>query len=142
MRYWDSSAIVPLLVGEGLSESAADCLRADAGMITWWATPVECVSALARREREGSLAAAEMSQAIKRLAVLRERWVEVEPSQQVRDFAMRLLRVHTLRAADALQLAAAMVVRDSAGAVLPFVSCDERLESAAEKEGLEVVRLG
>ena len=69
MRYWDSSAIVPLVVGESLSKAAADCLRADAGIITWWVTPVECVSALARREREGNLTAAGMSQAIKRLAV-------------------------------------------------------------------------
>ena len=141
MKYWDSSAIVPLLVGESLSKAATDCLRADAGVITWWATPVECVSALARREREGTLAAAGMSEAIKRLTVLRERWVEVEPSQQVRDFSMRLLRVHALRAADALQLAAAMMVRDSGGAGLPFVCCDERLQLAAEKEGLEVLRL-
>ena len=141
MRYWDSSAIVPLIVGESLSKAAADCLKADAGIITWWVTPVECVSALARREREGHLATAGAMQAIKRLGVLREQWVEVEPSQQVRDLSLRLLRVHPLRAADALQLAAAMVIRDGYGASLSFVCCDDRLQLAAEKEGLDVLRL-
>lgn len=142
MRYWHSSAIVPLLVGESLSDAAADCLRADARIIAWWATPVECVSALARREREGSLTPAGMLQAIKRLEVLRSQWVEVEASNQVRDRSLRLLRIHPLRAADALQLSAALVVRDSAGADLPFVCCDDRLQLAAEKEGLDVLRLG
>lgn len=141
MRYWDSSAIVPLLIAENLSNAAAECLRADPGIITWWATPVECVSALARREREGNLAGASVTQAIKRLTMLRDRWAEVEPSQEVREVSMRLLRMHPLRAADALQLASALVIRGNADEALQFVGCDERLLLAAEKEGLETRRL-
>lgn len=141
MKYWDSSAIVPLLIAESLSDAAANCLRSDPALITWWATPVECVSALARREREGTLAPASAQQAIKRLTLLRDQWVEVEPSQQVRELSMRLLRVHPLRAADAMQLAAALVVRNGYGPGLTFVCCDDRLQLAAEKEGLDVERL-
>ena len=47
MRFWDSSGIVPLLVEEASSASMRAHLRADGDLVVWWATPVECVSALA-----------------------------------------------------------------------------------------------
>ena len=59
MRFWDSSAVVALLAAEAAHDHVAEILAADPAMLVWWATPVECASAIARRERDGSLSAAE-----------------------------------------------------------------------------------
>jgi hypothetical protein len=48
---------------------------------------------------------------------------------------MRLLRVHPLRAADSLQLAAAVVASEGDPGELPFVCLDEKLAQAASREG-------
>jgi predicted nucleic acid-binding protein len=64
----------------------------------------------------------------------------VQPVTAVRTTAIRLLRVHPLRAADALQLAAAIVAAEDHPATLQLVTLDERLAQAAEREGFEVVR--
>jgi len=75
-------------------------------MCVWWATEVECVSALCRLERDGALTDMATTVAIERLDALADSWNEVQPVVAVRVAARRLLRVHTLCAADALQLAA------------------------------------
>ena len=84
----------------------------DPVMCVWWATEVECVSALARLEREGALADTATTVALERLDLLAESWNEVQPVSAVRSAARRLLRVHSLRAADAFQLAAAVVAAE------------------------------
>jgi uncharacterized protein len=140
MRFWDSSAVVPLLVGEPSTAGAMAALEADPALVAWWATEAECVSALARLEREGALSAAGMTAALGRLAALAAAWHEVEPVPLVRQTAIRLLRVHPLRAADALQLAAAIVAAEDAPGALPFVTLDDRLAAAADREGFRVVR--
>ncbi len=139
MKFWDASAIVPLLVSEAESAGAGALLERDPEMLVWWGTPVECTSALARREREGALAAAEVADAVERLRAASEAWQEVLPADVVRTTAQRLLRVHPLRAADALQLAAAIVASEHDPASLPFVSLDDRLGDAAGREGFPVV---
>ncbi len=105
-------------------------------MLVWWGTPVECSSALARREREGALRAPEVAGALTRLRALTDSWEEVLPSEPVRGLAQRLLRVHDLRASDSLQLAAALTAAEREPGTLEFVSLDERLNGAAEREGL------
>ncbi len=139
MRFWDSSALVPLLVTEAASAQVADLLREDAGMIVWWATRLECVSALRRREREGALTGADVRQSSELLGELSDRWSEVLPTRRVRALAERALGVHALSAADALQLAAAQVWsrEDPAGA--PLVCLDERLRDAAAREGFSAL---
>jgi len=82
-------------------------LREDSAMVAWWGSPVECWSAFARLSREGVLDETAVQAATERLDTLRQAWVEVLPTEQVRNHAARLLRIHPLRAADALQLAAA-----------------------------------
>lgn len=52
---------------------------------------------------------------------------------------MRLLRIHELRAADALQLAAALVLAVFDPKTLPFVTLDACLATAAEREGFAVL---
>lgn len=140
MRFWDASAIVPLLVAEPASDGMLGLLDADPELLVWWGTPVECVSALARREREGALAAASVTQAVERLRAVAAAWQEVLPGDLVRAAAQRLLRVHPLRAADALQLAAAVVAAEHDAATLPFVCLDERLAEAAAREGFPILR--
>ena len=140
MRFWDTSAVAPLLVREPRTERARELLEWDAELAVWWATPVECWSALSRRVREGALTPAVEDEAAARLDLLRGAWYELLPSEAVRTRARRLLRVHPLRAADALQLAAALVW--AAGEEeAEFVAADGRLCDAARLEGLAVVRL-
>jgi hypothetical protein len=140
MRFWDSSAVVPLLVREPTSPPVlAEYLR-DPDQIAWWATGVECVSALVRVEREGSLAPTDMVAAVARLDALELAWAEVQPTDRLRETAVRLLRVHPLRAADAMQLAAAIVAAEGHAGSLTLVTLDDRLALAAEREGLRVVR--
>ncbi len=138
MRFWDTSALVPLLVHEATSASAAAGFEADPQVITWWGTAIECVSALARLEREGALDPVATRQAYERLDALELAWAEVQPSEQVRALASRLLRVHALRAGDALQLAAALAASEGHPASLVLVTLDDRLALAAEREGLKV----
>ena len=59
--------------------------------------------------REKALTAAGRQQAMARLDYLRRRWHEVQPGDDVRDEAERLLTRHPLRAGDALQLSAALI---------------------------------
>ena len=135
MRFWDTSALVPLLLAEEASVVCQRLYREDPLCVVWWGTEVECVSAVARLEREGALSAAQASATLRRLDDLAGRWLEVQPVAMVRTTARRLLRVHPLRAADALQLAAALVASEGDPASLPFVSGDARLRDAATREG-------
>jgi len=140
MRFWDTSAVVPLLDDEPSSEAAVREFERDPHLVVWWGTEVECVSAVTRRERDGALDGQSVVRALDRLDRMSLEWTQVEPAQRVRQVACRLLRVHPLRAADALQLAAAIAATEGQPASLPFVTLDDRLAKAAEREGFEVVR--
>ena len=138
MRFWDSSVVVPLLVSEPATAGREKQLRADPVMLVWWGTPVECASALQRLVRDGALREGDAKSAETRLRQLERWWVEVEPTQNVRRQAERLLRLHPLRTADALQLAAALVACQHDPAALIFLTADERLADAARREGFPV----
>jgi predicted nucleic acid-binding protein len=137
--FWDSSALVPVLVSEARSAEMIALLRSDRAPAMWWATPVECQSALQRRRRENVLAATALSEALVRLECLAEDLDVVAPSTRLRDTAGRALAAHPLRAADALQLAAALAwSADDAGGEA-FVCLDDRLRHAARREGFDVL---
>ncbi len=138
MRFWDTSAIVPLLLEQEATAVVTRLLRDDRDVAAWWGTAVQCASAAARLRREERLTVAEEGRVLELLGTLRASWLEVLPSDELRDQAMRMLRVHALKAADALQLAAARVWAGSvAGAEL--VTYDERLALAARLEGFVVL---
>lgn len=139
MRYWDSSAIVPLLVMDNSSTRVREIHAADPAIATWWGTLVECVSALARLERDGELTTADLATSITRARRAAKSWLEVGPSDDVREQAIRLLRVHQLRGADALQLAAAIVASGFQPNTLEFVTLDRNQGVAADKEGFRVI---
>lgn len=141
MRYWDSSAVVPLLVREDSSARVEALLSEDGVVVSWWGTPVECSSAIGRRERDGSITMSEAAVASRKLAMLESRWLEIAPSDELRDVACRVVRVHDLRAADALQLAAAAAASGDQDDPLAFVTLDERLALAAGREGFPVYGL-
>jgi uncharacterized protein len=139
VKFWDASAVVPLLVMETSSRHLQSLAAKESAMLVWWGSKVECVSALARRERDGALDARVMAIALRRLQQLADAWHEIDPSDAIRETAERFLRVHPLRAADALQLAAAFAAAERRPASLEIVTLDDRLADAARKEGFGVV---
>lgn len=139
MRYWDASAIVPLIAIQEITDTLRAEADRDPSIVTWWGTRVECVSAVSRRERERVLDEREATSALDQLAAIAADWAEIAPSARVRQAAERLLRVHPLRAGDALQLAAAIVAADGDPTSMPIVTLDDRLASAARREGFPVL---
>ena len=139
MRFWDTSAIVPLLVSQQQSEVMRDAFAADPEVIAWWATGLECASALARLEREGRLTPRAI-EASDRLSRLDASWQEVLPSARLRQLAGRVLRTHPLRTADALQLAAALTAADDDAGSITVVTLDDRLAEAARRDGMPVLQ--
>ena len=139
MRFWDTSAVIPLLVDEPARERMLQLFEEDSQMLAWWGTPVEIASALARREREGILTADQVAGALVVARQIAESWHEIVPSDSVRRTAERLLRTHPLRSADSLQLAAALIAADHDPATLPMVCLDDRLTQAARREGFAVI---
>ena len=138
MRFWDSSAVLPLLLDEPFAARVQGLLERDAVMVVSWATPIECWSAVARARREDRISAETEERAVKLLEMLQKSWYEVTPSEAVRRQSRRLLRIHPLRAADALQLAAAIVWSGQQDGS-EFVSFDARLREAARREGFALL---
>ena len=138
MRYWDASALVALLVDESFTAAARTAIAEDPAVVTWWGSKIECTSAVSRLERGSSLSVSEARVALSILDDLAERWHEILPSEAVRETACRLLRVHSLRAADALQLSAAIAMTGGQPGGFGFLAFDERLRDAAAREGFDV----
>ena len=139
MKFWDSSALVPLCVDEPQTQQLLQVLGVDRGVTVWWCTPVECASALARRWREGTLDRRAHEKAGECLESFGGDWIVVAASEEVRRLAMRSVRIHQLRAGDALQLAAAMLWAEGRPRGREFVSLDIRLAEAARLEGFSVL---
>jgi len=142
VRFWDASAIVPLLITEASTRRLQALAEQDSDMLVWWGSKVECVSALARLERDTALDPRAAVRAFGRLEQLAAGWHEIDPSDILREAAARFLRVHPLKAADALQLAAAFTVAEQRPASLEMLTLDERLASPAQKEGFVVIDIG
>ena len=138
VNFWDTSAVVPLLVREADSGVREAQLKEVSGVVTWWATRVECVSAICRRQREGLLSVAASDAAFRRLDSLSDQWKVVAPSEIILLRAERLLRVHPLCAADALQLAASLLATREDPQNSCFFTADKTLAAAADKEGFSV----
>jgi len=139
VRFWDTSALVSLVVDEPRSTVARELYNEDGDLTVWWATEVECVSAVSRIEREGDVSRDQAANAILRLDDLARTWFEIDPSAEIRRTARRLVLVHPLKAADALQLSAAIAASEDERASVAFVSFDARLRRAAALEGFAVL---
>jgi predicted nucleic acid-binding protein len=139
MRFWDSSALVPLVCAEAQSARCRALLQSDPQIHVWFLTSVEILSGLARKRREEELSEEQRLAARERLQALETAWTELDPAVAVRARARRLLEVHTLRAADALQLAAALVLFEERTEGAEFVTLDLPLGEAARREGFTVL---
>ncbi|MCL5966756.1 MAG: type II toxin-antitoxin system VapC family toxin [Deltaproteobacteria bacterium] len=139
MMYWDASAVIPLCLKEPATPVVREIARRDGAIAAWWGTPVECLSAFARLRREGVLATDGERQARLVLSRLVSVWTEILPGDNVREGAARALLLHPLRAADSLQLAAALVWADGRPAGQPFVCLDTRLRESAAREGFRAL---
>lgn len=139
MRFWDASAVIPLCVSDPSTAMVRSLAREDEAIAAWWGTVVECSSAFSRLRRQGDLASLDLARARHLLDRLAEGWSEVAPVPEVREQAIRLLGLHPLRGAHALQLAAALVWADRRPWGRPFVCLDARLCEAARAEGFTVL---
>jgi uncharacterized protein len=139
MIFWDSSAILPLCLKEGMSPAMKKIALSDPDMVVWWGTRVECISALARRLRECTVGQDGERQFRSILNALSSQWSEVQPGGIVRQRAERLLMTHFLRVADAFQLAAALVWAGEIPSGLEVACLDVNLGKAFQKEGFTVV---
>jgi predicted nucleic acid-binding protein len=137
--FWDSSALIPLVLPEPRSSALTRTVAADREVTVWWGTPVECLSATYRRHRETGLPPSVLAGALRRLSAVMEDADTVAPTDDVRQRAGRLVAAHPLRAADALQLAAALAWCEEQPSGEAFVCLDERLREAARREGFTVL---
>ncbi len=138
MKFWDTSAIVPLCIQEAATATVRDILDQDPSLVIWWGARTECTSAFMRRVREGQLTPKDVRVARHALDAVVQAGIEIQPSESVRGTAERLLGVHPLRAADALQLAAAIQWCQGLTVGNGFVVFDRRLREAGFAEGFTV----
>jgi len=138
--FWDASALVPLCVHETASRKAQLHLRKSAPVV-WWGSLVEVHSAIARLHRLGKLKDSEKQGALSRLNMLARGWKEILPGDSLRDLAVQLLDIYDLRAADSLQLAAAMIWCQQRPLKRTLVCGDQRLSKAAGSAGFSIVEI-
>jgi predicted nucleic acid-binding protein len=139
VKFWDSSAFTPLVIKERESERLAALSKSDSEIVLWWGTRIEVTSAVCRRERDGALNMMQVGEVVADMLKLIQSGMEIQPSEQIRELAIRFLRVHPLRAADAFQLAAAFHASEGHPPSMDFVCLDVRLSLAAAKEGFRVL---
>jgi predicted nucleic acid-binding protein len=138
VKFWDSSALIPLFVNEPATSQMEELAKEDDRMVVWWGSMIECWSATARLRRENLLTAADEDNIRSLLLKIARAWTEIQPGERVRSIAGRLLLGHPLRAADSLQLGAALVWAGTNPAGHQFVCLDQRLRDAARKEGFQL----
>jgi predicted nucleic acid-binding protein len=138
MRFWDSSALLPLVVNQPASSECDRWLEADGSIAVWTLTPVDISSAMQRLLREGHLSEPIAEAAEARATELMRACHVVVDVEHVKMQAQRLLRLHPLRAADALQLAAALEWSGGRPAGRIIHTLDVRLAAAAKREGFDV----
>jgi hypothetical protein len=139
--FWDSSALIPLCLREPKTP-ACEALRIQFGLVVWWAAFVEIRSGIARGVRSGRLDGSQYGEALRRLSLLRTIWDDILPSNDVRELAADLLDQYDLRAADSMQLAAALLWCSRKPAGRTFICSDQKLCDAAEAAGFTVIRPG
>ncbi len=139
MRFWDSSALVAITVDEKATRSVRDLSREDPELVVWVLSEVEITSALWRRRRGNELSEVVRAEAQRQMDLTLSNALTVADVAAVVRRARRLLAAHTLRAADAMQLAAALLACEDEPGRLPLVTVDDRLAEAATREGFMVL---
>jgi hypothetical protein len=138
VAFWDASAVVPLCCSQRATTEGRRLRRELKRMVVWWGTSLEARSAFARLVREGQLTPDERVVAVRLLTQPRATWDEILATAQVRSIGEDLPDAHGLRAADAAQLAAALVWCRERPKGRPLVCFDEQLRTAATALGFSV----
>ena len=135
--FWDSSALVPLCARQSGTPQSKLWLR-HYEVVVWWATPVEIASALARLLRVRQLDSQQWSLSVKFAGKLAEAWSVIGPSDRIRADAIELVQRYDLRAADAMQMAAALQWCEGSPQSRMFLTTDKRLRDVARLIGFDV----
>ncbi len=138
MSFWDSSALVPLCTNEPRSIPAGKLWKQFPEKFVWWETSVEISSALARLERENKISLPQRQKAEKRLEILEKVWTEIQPESRIKELARTFPSKYKMKAADSLQLAAALVWCKEQPKGKDFISGDEKLIKVAESIGFAI----
>jgi predicted nucleic acid-binding protein len=139
VRFWDASALVPTFVEESSTPEVQSWQAADPGITIWMMTRVEVISSIAGKKREQPDLVVLWNRAIRDVNEMASRWTEISNAAATRIHAERIVMDHSLRAADALQLGAALVAADGDPQSLELVTLDRRLAEAARREGFPVL---
>ena len=139
--FWDASALVPLFIEEAASQDARSRLKRYQPVV-WWGTVIEVDSTICRLRRQKEITDDQKQGALARVQLLSQAWSEILPTDEVRELAKQLLDSHSLRASDALQLAASLIWCRKKPASRDFICGDLRLSEAARAAGFSVTRLG
>jgi predicted nucleic acid-binding protein len=136
--FWDTSALVPLFVGQANSARVIELYR-EHDVVIWWATPIEIISALARLLRLREISTADFIKARKSANDLFASWSVIVPSDRLRATAVELVEKYDLRAADSLQLAAGLQWCGQVPLHRLFLTGDRRLQDAALLSGFDAM---
>ena len=139
MMFWDASALLPLIIDEPKSATIRVLAESTPSFVVWWGSAVECCSAFARMRREKLIDEQEEAQLRHLIDLLSETWSEIQPCREVRRMATRIFSLHPLRAADSLQLAAALIWAEKNPQGHVFICLDNKLRTAAAREGFIVL---
>lgn len=135
LAFWDASALVPLCVGQSTTPRATSFYKKCAAVI-WWSTPLEIASALARLVRMKHLDPQDWVKCRRLAQDLTDSCFVIQPSDSLRSQALQLVETYDLRAADALQLSAALEWCEGVPTAA-FLTADQRLRDAAALRGFE-----
>lgn len=136
--FFDSSAIIPILLQQPFSTRARQLLRKYQKPVLAWTTPIEVQSALSRLSRHGYLNDKDYQTALDRFRSIEDIRIEVLPTAILRELAREILQTYDLRAADAIQIGSALLWCNQKPKGNAFVTFDARLADAAAKAGFAV----
>jgi predicted nucleic acid-binding protein len=138
--FWDTSALVPLCVRQGITPRAIALYKIHDAAV-WWAAPIEIASALARLVRMKQLDSSDWTKARKLAGRLADSWSVIQPSDALRAKSIQLVERYDLRAADSFQLAAALEWCEDAPQGRVFLTTDQKLREAALLSGFDAKQM-
>lgn len=135
--FWDSSALLPLCVPQIRSQKAA-ALYERFAVVAWWASEVEILSGLSRLRRMGDISHEQFAAGKKLATIVAGDWSPLNLTASIVPDASSMLEQYPLRAADALQVAAALVACEHYPGGYAFITADLRQAEAARQVGFAV----
>lgn len=135
IAYFDTSALIPLVVGEPASSTCARLWNEATRVVSTRLVYPEARAALAQAQRMNRLRAVELEQAVVELDSIALEISYIEVSAELAASAGHLAQAHGLRGYDAVHLASAVLVNDEEFAL---VTGDRPLASAAQSVGISV----